>query len=160
MFWDILLVILGFSFLFAGLVGCIVPAIPGPPLSYVALLLLQITKFTDFSTHFLLITAGVTIAVTVGDYVVPIWGTKKWGGSRAGAIGSMVGLLIGLFFIPIGIIAGPFVGAIVGELIIGRDKNAALRSGFGSFVGFLLGTAMKLTICIAFSFYFVKALFF
>ena len=156
---DILLVILGIFFLVGGLIGCIIPAMPGPPLSYVALLLLQITRFADFSGKFLLITAIVTVIVTIIDYVLPLWGTKKWGGSRAGAIGSVIGLLIGLFFSPLGIIVGPFVGAVVGELITGRNTNAALRSGFGSFVGFLFGTVMKLTVCVAFAYYFVKELF-
>ena len=158
MVFDILLVVLGFCFLFGGLAGCIIPAVPGPPLSYIALLLLQATEFAGFSVKFLLITAVVTIIVTVVDYLLPVWGTRKWGGSRAGAIGAIVGLLVGLFFSPVGIIVGPFAGAVFGELIAGRDTNAALRSGFGSFVGFLLGTGMKLTVCIVFSYYYFKEL--
>ncbi len=155
---DISLVILGFCFLVGGLAGCILPAVPGPPLSYIALLLLQATRFAGFSVKFLLITATVTIIVTVADYFLPVWGTKKWGGSRAGAIGSVLGLLVGLFFSPLGIIVGPFAGAVVGELIAGRDSNAALRSGFGSFVGFLLGTGMKLAVCVVFTYYYSKEL--
>ncbi|MCL2511370.1 MAG: DUF456 domain-containing protein [Bacteroidales bacterium] len=155
---DIVLVILGICLLIVGLVGCVLPIIPGPPLSYVALLLLQATDFADFSVEFLLITAFITVAVTVADYILPAWGTKKWGGSRAGTIGAVVGLLIGLFFLPIGIIVGPFFGAFVGELIVGRDTNAALRSGFGSFIGFLLGTVVKLTVGVAFIYYFFKEL--
>ena len=160
MVFDVLLVILGICLLIGGLAGCILPAIPGPPLSYVALLLLQATRFADFSIQFLLITAIVTVVVTVVDYILPAWGTKKWGGSRAGTIGSMIGLLLGLFFLPVGIIAGPFVGAVAGELIAGRNTNAALRSGIGSFMGFLFGTAMKLTVCIAFMYYYAKELIF
>ena len=157
---DIVLVVLGICLLIVGLVGCILPVIPGPPLSYVALLLLQATSFGDFSVAFLVITALITVVVTVADYVLPAWGTKKWGGSRAGTIGAIVGLLIGLFFLPIGIIVGPFVGAFVGELIIGRDTNAALRSGLGSFIGFLLGTVVKLTVGVAFIYFYFKELIF
>ena len=160
MILDIFLVILGICFLVGGLAGCILPALPGPPLSYIALLLLQATRFGDFSVKFLIITAIVTIIVTVVDYLLPLWGAKKWGGSRAGIIGSAIGLVIGLFFLPIGIIVGPFAGAVVGELIAGRDSNVALRSGFGAFVGFLLGTGVKLAVCVAFTFYFVKELIF
>jgi len=160
MILDIFLVILGICFLVGGLAGCILPALPGPPLSYIALLLLQATRFGDFSVKFLIITAIVTIIVTVVDYLLPLWGAKKWGGSRAGIIGSAVGLVIGLFFLPIGIIVGPFAGAVVGELIAGRDSNVALRSGFGAFVGFLLGTGVKLAVCVTFTFYFVKELIF
>ena len=155
---DIFLAVLGFCFIIGGLAGCIVPALPGPPLSYVALLLLHATRFADYSNKFLIIAAIVTVAVTVADYIVPVWGTKKWGGSRAGAIGSVLGLLIGLFFAPAGIIIGPFAGAVVGELLVGRNTKIALRSGFGSFIGFLFGTVMKLAVCMTFSYYFFKEL--
>ena len=158
MVFDILLVILGICFLVGGLAGCILPVMPGPPLSYVALLLLQATGFAGFTVKFLLVTAAVTIVVTVVDYILPAWGTGKWGGSRAGVIGSVIGLLIGLFFVPLGIIVGPFAGAVVGELIAGRDRDAALRAGFGSFVGFILGSVMKLTVCLIFTYYFIKEL--
>jgi uncharacterized protein YqgC (DUF456 family) len=155
---DILFVILGCCLLLGGLVGCVLPLIPGPPLSFVALLLLQGTRFAGFSTKFLLVTAGVTVVVTIFDYILPVWGTKRWGGSRAGVVGAMVGLLAGLFFLPIGIVVGPFAGAVVGEMLSGRDTNAALRSGVGSFIGFLLGTGVKLAVCITFMFYFIREL--
>jgi len=160
MLFDILLVIFAFCFLIGGLVGCVIPVIPGPPLSYIALLLLQATRFAGFSVKFLLIAAVITVMVAVVDYILPAWGTRKWGGSRAGTIGALFGVLIGLFFLPAGIIAGSFAGAVIGELIAGRDQDAALRSGFGSFVGFITGVAMKLTVGIVFTFYFVKELFF
>ena len=155
---DIVLVILGFCLIVGGIVGCIVPAMPGPPLSFVALLLLQITRFGDFSVRFLVIAAGVTVIITVVDYALPVWGTRKWGGTRAGIIGAVIGLLVGLLFAPVGIIVGPFAGAVVGELLTGRNADTALRSGFGSFIGFLFGTVMKLTVCLAFTFYFIKEL--
>ena len=155
---DILLVVIGFCFLIGGLVGCILPAVPGPPLSFIALLLLQATRFAGFSIKFLMITAIVTVIVTVIDYFLPIWGTRKWGGTRAGMIGSIIGLFVGLFLSPVGIIVGPFAGAVIGELVYGQDSNTALRSGFGSFVGFLLGTGMKMAVCFAFTYYYIKEL--
>jgi uncharacterized protein YqgC (DUF456 family) len=155
---DILLVALGACFLLVGLVGCVVPIIPGPPLSYVALLLLQATRFAGFSVKFLVVAAIVTVVVTLLDYLLPVWGTKRWGGSRLGAVGALLGLLVGLFFPPVGIILGPFCGAVVGELLTGRKSNEALKSGIGSFIGFVLGTGMKLTVGIAFAFYFVREL--
>jgi len=158
MIFDIILAILGFCFLFGGLLGCILPVIPGPPLSYIALLLLQATRFAGFSVQFLLITALITVIVTVVDYILPVWGTRKWGGSRAGTVGAMIGLLLGLFFAPVGIIVGPFAGAVVGELIAGRDTSVALRSGFGSLMGFIMGAVMKLTVCVVFTYYFFKEL--
>ena len=155
---DIFLLFLGFCFLIIGLTGCILPAIPGPPLSYIALLTLQVTRFADFSAKFLWITAIITVIVTVVDYILPVWGAKKFGGSRSGVIGSTIGLVIGLFVLPWGIIAGPFIGAVVGELIAGRSTNDALRSGFGSFIGFIFGTATKLTVSVALTYYFIKEL--
>ena len=154
--FDIFLLFLGFCFIIAGLIGCVFPAIPGPPMSFIALLLIQVTRFADFSGKFLWIAAIVTVVVTVVDYIVPAWGTKKFGGSRAGAIGSVIGVFVGMLFLPFGIIAGPFAGAVVGELIAGRDKDAAFRSGFGSLIGFIFGVAMKLTVCVALTYYFIK----
>ena len=155
---DILLLFLGLCLLIAGFVGCILPAIPGPPLSYLALLALKATRFADYSVKLLLIFAGITAVVTVLDYVLPIWGTKKLGGSRAGTIGAIAGLMVGLFFAPFGIIIGPFAGAVAGELIAGHNINFAFRSGFGAFIGFLFGVAMKLTVCIALTYYYIKEL--
>jgi uncharacterized protein YqgC (DUF456 family) len=160
MFLEVLLVVLGICLLIGGLLGCVLPVIPGPPLSYVALLALQATRFAGFSVSFLVITAIVTIVVTVVDYILPVWGTRKWGGSRAGTIGAVIGLLIGLFFAPVGIITGPFAGAVVGELITGRNADTAFRSGFGSFIGFLFGTVMKLTVYLAFTYYYCRELLF
>jgi len=158
MFVDILLVITGLCFLGGGLLGCILPVIPGPSLCYVSLLVLQCTRFADFSVSFLVITAVVTLVVMAVDYILPVWGTRKWGGSRAGTIGAVIGLLVGLFFLPFGIMVGPFTGAVVGELLSGRNADAAFRSGFGSFIGFLFGTCLKVTLCLLFTFYFIKAL--
>ncbi|MDR1667913.1 MAG: DUF456 domain-containing protein [Bacteroidales bacterium] len=160
MILDITLVTFGICLLLLGLAGCILPVIPGPPMSYIALLLLQATRFGDFSLRFLLMGAVVTLVVTVFDYVVPVWATKKMGGSKAGMAGAVIGIIVGLFFPPAGIIIGPFLGAIVGELIAGRDGNTALKSGFGSFVGFLLGTGCKLTVCLVLTWFFVKELIF
>ena len=155
---DIFLVVIGFCFLIGGLIGCIIPAMPGPPLGYIALILIHFSRFANFSGKFLLITAIITVIITIIDYVIPIWGTKKLGGSRAGVFGSVIGLLIGLFFSPVGIIVGPFVGAVIGELITGRNTNDALKSGFGSFVGFFFGTVMKLSVCMVFTYYYFKEL--
>ena len=156
MVFDILLLFFAICLLIVGLIGCIIPAVPGPPLSYGALLLLQTTRFADFTGKFLWITAIVAVVVTVIDYVIPAWGTKKFRGSRAGVIGTIAGIFVGLLFLPWGIIVGPFVGAVVGELIVGRNKNDALRSGLGALLGFFFGVVMKLIVCIVFTYYFVK----
>lgn len=150
---------LGTLLTIAGIVGCIIPLIPGPPLSYAALLLLHFTLNEPFSNRFLAVWLLLTIFVTLLDYYVPIWGTKKFGGSRSGIWGSTIGLIIGLFFFPpFGIIVGPFIGAVAGELLVRKDMSDALRSGFGSFLGFIAGTIMKLTVSVIMGFYFFKTI--
>lgn len=156
---DIILIIFGFIFLFMGLLGCILPVLPGPPLSYVGLLLLHLTSRYHYQTDFLIFWAIIAIAVTVIDNLIPLWTTKKYGGSKKAIWGSLLGLLAGLFlFPPFGIIIGPFVGAVVGELMDGKQTAEALRSGFGAFMGFLGGTLLKIVTVGLMIFYFMKEL--
>src|SRR5215471_4329431 len=106
---EIVLAVVAFLFLLAGLIGSVVPAVPGPPLAYVGLLLLQWSGYGSFSAAFLWVWAGVTIAVMVIDNILPAWMTKRFGGSRLAVIGSVLGLIAGTFFFaPIGLLAGPF----------------------------------------------------
>lgn len=154
---DILLIVLGALFIISGVLGCVLPIIPGPPLSYIGLLLLHFTERYQFSSKFLIMWAVITVVVYALDYLIPAWGTKRFGGSKRGVWGSIIGLVIGMFFFPpFGIIIGPFVGAVVGELTVGKDSGAALKSGFGSFMGFLAGTLLKLIASGMMTWYFVK----
>jgi hypothetical protein len=154
---DILLLILGIVLIIGGIIGCILPILPGPPISYGGLLLVHFAEKWQFTAQTLLILGLITVLVTILDYFVPIWGTKRFGGSKAGINGSTVGLILGLlFFPPLGMIIGPFVGAVIGEMIAKNDTATALRSGFGSFIGFLMGTGMKLATSGVIAFYFVK----
>lgn len=147
---EILWIVIGLVCVIAGIAGCILPIIPGPPVAYLSLLLLQITERDQrpFTLTFLLIWGGVVILVTLLDYVVPVWGTKKFGGTKYGTWGSTIGLIAGLFFPPMGILIGPFAGAVVGELIGGSTSSKALRAGLGSFLGFVTGVVLKLVVCI------------
>ncbi|MCD6354998.1 MAG: DUF456 domain-containing protein [Prolixibacteraceae bacterium] len=156
---DYVLIALGVILLAGGILGCVLPVIPGPPLSYIGLLLLHFTERYSFSTKFLLIWAIITAIVYALDFIIPAWGTKKFGGSKRGVWGSIIGLIAGLFFFPpVGIILGPFIGAVVGELTVGKESGAALKSGFGSFLGFLTGTLLKLITSGMMTWYFVKLL--
>ena len=154
-----------------GLIGCVIPVIPGPPISYAGILLLHFTSWVHFSSTFLLIWGILVIAVTILDYVVPIWGTKKTGGSKWGSWGSAIGLIIGLFFSPIGIFIGPFLGALIGELLYqynkeGKDPSVptaenekmkkSLKAALGSFLGLMLGIVLKIIISGALAFFFIK----
>lgn len=142
----------------AGIAGCLLPVLPGPPLSFLGLVVLHFTHLADISRSLFIILGIVTILVTVIDYVVPIWGTRHFGGSKYGMRGATVGLIIGLFLGPAGIIIGPFVGAVVGELIYKDEIRYALKAGFGSLLGFLTGVGLKLAASLLMTFYFVRAL--
>lgn len=142
---DYVLIAFGILFIISGILGGVLPVLPGPPLSYVGLILLHLTERYQFSTKFLVTWGIITVVVYLLDYFIPVWGTKKFGGSKRGIWGSIIGLLVGMFlFPPFGIIVGPFAGAVLGELSGGKQSKEALRSGFGSFVGFLVGTLLKL----------------
>jgi uncharacterized protein len=144
---DILLTSIGILFLLAGFAGCILPGIPGPPISYIGLLLLHFTRYVQIDENTLLISGVITVVVTVLDNVVPIWGAKKFGGSKRGVWGSIIGLIVGMFmFPPFGIIVGPFAGAVLGELSGGSDNRTAFKAGMGAFIGFLAGTVAKLAV--------------
>lgn len=148
---DWIIIIIGSILLILGIIGCIIPALPGPPIAYISLpLLLAYSDLVEYpSTGFLFTSAFVVIAITVIDYFLPAWGTKKFGGSDAGKRGSMVGLVLSLFFPifgPLTILIGPFVGAVAGEIISGKSTEVALRSGLGSFLGFVAGSVLKLMV--------------
>jgi len=145
---DILLLIAGIACLLIGLAGAVLP-LPGPPLSFAGLILLHISRFAEFSQTVLYTLGFVTIVIAVLDYYIPVWGTKKFGGTRFGAIGATVGMLVGFLFIPaIGIFVGTFLGAFLGELIGKAKVKDALKSAFGSFIGFLTGIVMKVILCL------------
>lgn len=156
---DYVLLIVGILLMILGIIGCLVPVLPGPPLSFIGLLLLHLTKFGPFTTETLIIFAAIAILVSVLDYLVPVWGTKKFGGSKYGTRGATVGLIIGFFLGPVGIIIGPFIGAFVGEMIFKDDVNYAIKAGFGSLLGFLTGIGLKLAASFVMTFYFFRAVF-
>jgi len=158
---DNIVVILGIIFLLVGLAGCIVPIIPGPPIGYLSLLALLFHATVDISTS-TLVWFGIAVAfVTIIDYFLPIWGTKKFGGTNAGKRGSTIGLFGGLVFPifgPLTILIGPFLGAIIGEMVSGQDQKTALRSGIGSFLGFVGGVLLKAGVVLAMGYHFTKLL--
>jgi uncharacterized protein YqgC (DUF456 family) len=158
---DYFLLVLGILTMVIGLVGCVIPVIPGPPISFVGLIILKFSKFGDELTTRLLIIMGVlALVVTVLDYMVPIWGTRRMGGSKAGMWGAGLGLIAGIFFFPpIGLIIGPLVGAVLAESLRGEAFNKSFRAGMGSLLGFFLGIGLKLIASALMTFYFFKAVF-
>lgn len=167
---DWLLITAGVVLVFVGIIGAVFPGIPGPPLSFFALLLLQFSDKAPFEEDFMIIMGVIMVVVTVLDYVIPIYGTKRFGGSKKGVWGSTIGLITAIIVFPLlgivigpfglfGIILGPFVGAYIGEKMAGKDQELALRAAFGSFVGFLTGTLMKFVYAVVAGIYFFIGLF-
>ena len=157
---DLLLVFLSLILILLGIVGSFVPVLPGPPVSWLGLLVLHLTEGVPMNYTFLGITLFVAILIFVLDYIIPSIGTKRFGGSRAGAIGTIIGLFVGIFSpIPFGIIIGPFVGALIGELAFNQsDSKTAFRAAIGSFLGFIASTFMKFVVTVIFLVLFVYKL--
>ena len=134
-----------------GIVGSVLPALPGPPVSWVGLMILYFwgngtnSSGDPMSLTFLLVWLGITVAVTVIDYIVPAWFTKLTGGSMAAGRGAMAGMLVGMFVPPVGILLGTLLGAFLAELLF-AEKNGweSAKSAIGAFMGFLCGTGVKL----------------
>lgn len=146
---DIFLVIIAASLMILGIVGSFLPVLPGPFTSWVGLLTLYLIPEIEVSTVTLIITLIIAVLIWILDYIIPALGTKKFGGTKAGMIGTSVGLIIGLLApIPGGIIVGPFVGAFAGELINKADSKTALKAAFGSFLGFLTSAFIKFVVAV------------
>lgn len=150
---DIVLLLLGFVLMLLGILGSFLPVLPGTPVSWVGLFLLYLTKAVPNDWWFLGITLLIALLVFAMDYIIPAMGTKKFGGTRAGMIGTTIGLIIAIVF-PVlgilGIIIWPFVGAFLGELLNKADQQSALKAAFGSFIGFLTGTFLKFVVTVIF----------
>jgi len=149
---DLLLVFISLLLILLGIIGSFIPVLPGPPVSFIGLLVLHLTQAVPMDYLFLGVTLFVAILIFVLDYIIPSIGTKRFGGSRAGAIGTMIGLFVGIFSpIPFGILIGPFVGALIGELVFNQsDSQTAFKAAIGSFLGFIASTFMKFVVTIIF----------
>lgn len=135
----------------AGVIGCIVPGLPGTPLNFIAMLLVQWVVH-PFENYTLILYGLLTTVIVVVDYMVPIWFAKKYGATKAGIWGSIIGMLLGIFFTPVGMLLGMIVGAIVGDMLAGKSTGAATRSGVATFFGTLLSMVLKLGVSLLISF--------
>ena len=159
MFYYIGLII-GAIFILLGLLGSVLPALPGPPLSFIGLFLFALIR--DFSPPLtptlIIIMLIITIAVTVLDYFIPLIGAKKYGTSKWGIYGSIVGMIVGAFFSPFGVLLGAFLGAVLVEWMVSRKEKQALRAGWGIFVGSIFGMILKLGISGIMAYYFLLSI--
>ncbi len=156
---DTFWIILGIFVMLVGILGCILPLLPGPPLCFLALLIQQLRSDAPFNSKFLWIWGGIAVIITALDYIIPLFGTKTFGGTKYGIWGCTIGLIAGFWMGPFGIIIGPFVGAFIGEVIYSNNTNQALKAAWGSFLGFLFGTLLKLVTCLVMAWYLIETMF-
>jgi hypothetical protein len=150
---DYVWIISGGLLIVAGIIGCFLPFLPGPPLAFLGLLAQQFKSSSPYSSRVILLFLVITVVITLLDYVIPVYSTKKFGGSKYGVWGCTIGLIAGFWLGPFGIIVGPFAGAMLGEFIASNDSAQALKAATGSFIGFLAGTFLKLIVCFAMGWY-------
>ena len=157
MVFELTMLILAALAIVAGIVGCFVPIIPGPIVAYSGLLCMIPTSKSP-SVAMLVLFGVITAVVTVLDYVVPAMGAKKFNCSKFGVWGCMIGTIAGVFFLPFGLLLGPFLGAVAGELIARKTFAAALKGGVGAFLGFLTSVFLKVAACLLMLAYYLTQL--
>jgi len=155
---SILMVLLGTVLILAGLIGCIVPILPGPPVAFISLLLISLAGGWQVYQVWLLVLLGAAaVLAAVSDSVLPVLSSRRSGAGKAGIRGSVIGMIVGTFlFPPFGTIAGAFVGAFAGELIWRREDSRPLKAALGVFSGTLAATVVKLAAAGTVAFFFVK----
>ncbi|MGM0674978.1 MAG: DUF456 domain-containing protein [Spirochaetota bacterium] len=154
---TILMTVLGSVAVIVGLIGCVVPVLPGPIVSYLALVLISLAGGWDlYSVATLIILAVLAVGTTVMDSALPAMSSRKAGAGRAGVWGSILGMLIGtIFFPPFGMIIGAFLGALVFEIVFNPENRAPLKAAMGVFKGTVLATLLKIVAAGIIGFYFV-----
>ncbi len=140
-----------------GLLGAVLPALPGPPVSFLGLLFLLLCSGVEVSATFIVVAGVIMAVITAIDYILPVWFTQLSGGSKESVRGALAGMLIGLLFLPWGIIIGPFIGAFVGEYLACKRSGQAFKVASVSFIAFLVTTALKLIYSVVLLLYIVKA---
>ena len=153
---ELLFISIGIILILLGLAGAFLPVIPGLPFSYAGLLVIHFSGVAQFSTFFLVAWGIVVVSILILENALPAYTTKKFGGTVYGVTGSTIGMILGiLFFPPLGFFPGTLIGAFAGEMIYKQDVQVAFKSAWGSFIGFITGTVIKVTIAamIAFSFF-------
>ena len=164
MFFEIIIDAVAILMALLGIVGCVIPALPGPPLTYASILLLYLFNNPDnaITGRFLIVWISIVAAVTILDYVVQPYFTKITGGSKLAVRYSIAGMVAGMvFFPPIGIIAGSFIGALIAEFVVNKKPlQSSLLAAFGAFLGFIMGTGLKLAASATMFYYLIRFIFF
>lgn len=158
--FEIIGIIVGAILVFLGMAGSVLPILPGPFLSFLGLLLLALLKHFSppLTPTLIIVMAVIAVAVTVGDYLIPLWGARRYGTSKWGIWGSVAGMVIGLFFSPFGMLLGALIGAMAVEWFVQKERGKALKAGWGVLVGTLLGAALRLGVAGMMAYYFIRGL--
>jgi len=151
-------IILGLILCVVGIAGSLLPLLPGPPIAYIGVLLQLLRDPNPFTSKFLWIWAGIVVLTIVLDYFIPIWGTKKFGGTKYGVWGCTIGFLAAFWIGPWGVVIGPFIGAFIGEYLANQHSQQALKSAIGSFAGFLAGSFLKILVCFFMLYYIIVSI--
>jgi uncharacterized protein YqgC (DUF456 family) len=159
MFYYIALII-GAIFILLGLAGSVLPVLPGPALSFIGLFLVALIRnfSPPLTPNLIIILLIISIAITVVDYFIPLIGAKKYGTSKWGIYGSVVGMIIGAFFSPFGLLLGALIGAVFVEWIVSRKEKQALKAGWGIFIGSIFGTILKLGVSGVMAYYYLLSI--
>ncbi|MDD3678207.1 MAG: DUF456 domain-containing protein [Dehalococcoidales bacterium] len=144
-----------------GLVGVIMPYLPGVPVAWLGLFIYAIgTDWERLSVTTIVVFGAITVLALLVDFIAPLLGAKKYKASKWGIIGASIGLFLGIIIFQIwGIILGPLLGALIGELIAGKSTDIAFKSALGTFIGFIFGTLMKLVLVLVMAGFFIVSLF-
>jgi uncharacterized protein YqgC (DUF456 family) len=153
---DIFLLIISFTFMIIGVIGSIVPVLPGPLSSWIGLFIFSNVTDVVVSGKLILICLIIAIGIFILDYIIPIYTSKKFGASRYGIIGASIGIILGLFFAPFGIFVGAIIGSVTGEMILNKNFKKSLKSAFGVFLGFIISGFTKSMITVIYLVLYIK----
>ncbi len=155
------LIILSFILVLIGIIGILIPFLPGVSLAWIGLLIFSLTtSFAIISMKEILVFLALVFIVTALDFIIPLIGAKKYKASREGILGALIGSFIGFFAGgPMGIILGIFLGLIFGEMYKGRESSQVKGVLRGAILGFLLGGLLKIILVITMLVYLIAAVF-
>lgn len=154
---DAIWITLGILLIIAGIAGSLLPILPGTPLAFAGLMVQLLRDPDPFTAKFLWIWAGLTLLSILLDYLIPIWGTKAYGGTKYGVWGTTIGFMLSFWMGPLGLVSA-FIGAFIGEMIAGQGTRRSMKAAWGSFLGFLLGTFLKLVLCGMMLYYVIRSI--
>ena len=145
--WNIVWYTLAGILIVAGFVASILPNLPGIPVMFGGMLLAAwVGHFDKIPVWVIVILAVLAAFSVVFDFLAGTWGAKRYGASGWAVAGAFIGTIIGLFFNIPGLLLGPFIGAVLGQLIAGSHIKHAAKVGVGTWIGLLVGTAIKLAV--------------